>query len=264
MYDYHTHTLFSADSNASFKTMLDAAVNIGIIELAITDHYDPEYANADLPFDLDFKAYQDSLNQYAELYKHKIKLIKGIEIGIQKKVLNKCRIAANSYAYDFILGSFHCARNKELYGGDFFKDKAPAFAYYDFYTYVYECLTNYDEYSVIGHFNIIDRYASVIPDFKGYSDVVEAIMKYIISKGKGLEINTSSYRYGMGENRTPSDEILKLYKSLGGEILTIGSDAHFPEDLACEFPRTIEYLNSFGFKYITTFEKLKSKQIKLI
>jgi histidinol-phosphatase (PHP family) len=86
----------------------------------------------------------------------------------------------------------------------------------------------------------------------------------LIETGKGIEINTSSFRYSMGDVRTPSSEILKRYKELGGEILTLGSDAHFPEHVAYKFKESFEYLANFNFKYLTTFTNLVPSQIKII
>ncbi|MEI8215632.1 MAG: histidinol-phosphatase HisJ family protein [Eubacteriales bacterium] len=261
MYDYHSHTSFSDDSSSSFEDMLDAACNLGLKELAITDHYDPDYPDKEFPFDLDFGPYNQSLVDFGEKYRDKIKLIKGIEIGIQKSSIDKCKIAATSFDYDFIIGSFHCAQGKELYGLNFFTGKSPFQAYVDFYGYVYDCLKNFNNYSILGHINIIDRYAQTIPAFSFYSDEVDSILRLLIENGKGIEINTSSYRYGMGDLRTPSDDILKRYKQLGGEILTLGSDAHFPEHIAYKFKSTLEYLQYKGFKYLTTFDNLIPSQV---
>ncbi len=254
MFDYHTHTSFSDDSSARIEDMIDSAYYLGYSEIAITDHYDPMYPNRDLPFDLDFNAYHNKLNEMRKKYETRIKVVKGIEIGLQKKALSLCRNAALAFDYDFILASFHCAENKELYGGDFFKGRTLDQSYIAFYTYMHDCLIAYKDYSVIGHFNILDRYSSGIPRENVYFDIIESILKLIIADGKGIEINTSSFRYGMGDRMTPALSIIRLYKSLGGEIITIGSDAHYPEDVGYKLDFLPEFLKSQGFKYITTFD----------
>ena len=93
-------------------------------------------------------------------------------------------------------------------------------------------------------------------------DIVEAILKMIIEDGKGIELNTSSFRYGMGERTHASSEILTMYREMGGEIVTMGSDAHKPEDLADHFDRAREILTGHGFKYFATFEDRKIKMVK--
>ena len=263
MFDYHIHSDFSDDSQSDLTDMIEAAYALRLTEIAITDHFDPEYANRSTPFTLDFPAYHQALDEAASAYMGKIKIVKGIELGLQKKVLDLCKETVKAYPYDFVLGSFHCAENKEIYGGDFFLNKTASESYRHFYSYVYDCLAAFKDYSVIGHFNIIDRYTGTIPEDAVYMDIVEAILKMIIADGKGIEINTSSFRYGMGNRMKPSLEILRLYKDLGGSIITIGSDAHYPRDIGYKLDFMPEFLKSEGFRFITTFNQLQPIQNKI-
>ena len=48
--------------------------------------------------------------------------------------------------------------------------------------------------------------------------------------GKGIELNTGGFKYGLG-HPNPCEDIIKRYKELGGEIITLGSDAHKCESL---------------------------------
>lgn len=264
MYDYHTHSSFSDDCSTPMMDMIESAWRLGINEIAVTDHYDPDYAEQIIPFELDIPGYHKALNEAKEKYKDKIKVLKGIEIGIQHgDIMEKCRRTAKAFDYDFILGSFHCAEGFELYGNNFFKGRSAEDAYVAFYSYMLDCLKKYKDYDVLGHFNVIDRYTDRIPDSSGYKDLVEEILKLIISDGKGIEINTSSFRYGMGERTTPAKEILQRYKELGGEIITIGSDAHRPKDLGYYFEHAVEMIKDTGIKYLATYEQRKLKLVSL-
>ncbi len=264
MYDYHTHTFFSDDCSVSMADMIEAACKAGLKEIAITDHYDPDYPDKAFPFDLDFQRYHKELNKAVEKYKDKIKIVKGIEIGIQHgKSLKKCKTEANAFNYDFILGSFHCAEGYDLYGTSFFKNRSVEKSYEAFYLYMLSCLKEYKDYDVLSHFNIIDRYSERIPEDSVYMDIVDEILKLVISDGKGIEINTSSFRYNMGERTTPAKNILQRYKELGGEIITTGSDAHKTSDVNYKLDYAREMIKSAGIKYITTFEKRKPNFILL-
>lgn len=255
MYDYHSHTDYSDDSNTPMEAMVQAAIAKGIKELAITDHYDPDYPDKEFPFDIDFNAYWEDLMTYSEQYGDSIKIVQGIEIGIQKgDTLEKCREAANAYSYDFIIGSFHCFKGLDLYTTDYTKLEEKR-VLPDFYEEMYHCLSQYTDYDVIGHFNVIDRYLPFAIDYTTSMDIIEAILKLIIDQGKGLEINTSSYRYKMGDRTTPSHDILKMYKDLGGEILTLGSDAHKVEDMGRDLDKAHTLAEKHGFRYFTTYEK---------
>ena len=127
---------------------------------------------------------------------------------------------------------------------------------------MYDNLKVYKDYCNIGHMNLVARYSHAMADFMDYGDIVEAILKMIIADGKGIELNTSSFRYKMSCT-CPSEEILRMYRELGGEIISIGSDAHTPDKLADHFDYAIEYLQSLGFKYLASFTKRRPSFVPL-
>lgn len=264
MYDYHTHSFFSDDCSTPIQDLIEEACKNGIKEMAITDHYDPDFINREFPFELDIEGYHKALNEAKEKYKNRIKIIRGVEIGIQHGgTIEKCRAEANSFDYDFILGSFHFAESLELHNGRFMEGRSAEDSYIAYYSYLRDCLSQYKDYDILGHINYIDRYAERIPSSSVYADLVEEIFKNIIADGKGIEINTSSFRYGMEDRTTPTKKMLQLYKDLGGEIITIGSDAHRAEDVGCCFDRAVEMIKASGIKYLTTFEQRKLNLISL-
>lgn len=264
MYDYHNHTLFSDDSVAPMEDMIESAIEKNFDEIAITDHYDPDYPDDTMPSFMDFKGYQEALLSNEKKYSGKIKLIKGIEIGIQGgETLKKCREAANDFPYDFIIGSYHCAMNATLDGREYHKNRDDVTAVRDYYKNAYQCLKDYKDYDVLGHINVIDRYVNKIPSADNYMDLVEKIIRLLIVDGKGMEINTSSFRYGMGERTTPTEEMLKLYIDLGGEIITTGSDAHRPDDVGDMIGYAQEMILRTGHKYVATFHGRKLIQVKI-
>ena len=91
--------------------------------------------------------------------------------------------------------------------------------------------------------------------FPNVKPLIEEILKTVITDGKGIEVNTSSYRYGLSDT-TPSREILKLYKALGGKIITIGSDSHRPEHLGTYIKETKELLKELGYTHFCTYERM--------
>ena len=78
----------------------------------------------------------------------------------------------------------------------------------------------------------------------------------VIEDGKGIEVKTSSHRYGL-KDMTPSLDILKLYKELGGKIITIGSDSHQKEHLGAYIEETKDVLRNLGYSYYCTFDHMK-------
>lgn len=264
MYDYHSHTTYSTDGNDSMEDMIKSAIKAGLKEIAITDHFDPDYPSPlwgdEFHADNYFRDLQDLEKKY---HKENI-LVKGLEVGIQHgSTLDKCRDIVNSYDYDFIIGSFHCADGIELYGPTFYKGRSVPDSFRAFYKYVYDNLKAYKDYDVLGHMNVIDRYSPYVPPYDDLWDIIETILKMIIEDGKGLEINTSSFRYGMGDLTTPSHEILVMYKQLGGEIILAGSDAHRVSDVGYGLDWAYEKMKSVGFKYFTTYRRRQANFIKL-
>ena len=118
-------------------------------------------------------------------------------------------------------------------------------------------MRTYKNYSVLGHLDLIVRYdkAGIYP-FEEVRPLIEEILKTVIADGKGIEINTSSRRYGLADS-TPSKEILKLYRELGGRIITIGSDTHKPEHLGAYFREAKQYLKDLGYEQFCTFDQLQ-------
>lgn len=264
MYDYHTHSAFSDDCSTPMRDVIEAACDKGLKEIAVTDHYDPDYPDRNMPFELDFPEYHKALNDMKETFKNRIKVLQGVEIAIQHgSTLEKCKKAAKDYDYDFIIGSFHCAEGIELHRRLFYENRPAEDAYIAYYTYIRDCLKNFHDYDILGHINYIDRYTDRVPSSSVYMDLVEDILKNIISDGKGIEINTSSSRFGMGDKTTPSKEILKLYCDLGGEIVTIGSDAHKAEYVGDRLDEAVEMMKSAGLKYLATYDQRKLNFIKL-
>ena len=116
-----------------------------------------------------------------------------------------------------------------------------------------------DKFCVYGHIDFISRYGIYKDNslkYRDYSDLIDEVLKTLINKNKGIEINTSGYRYKLNQTY-PQYDILKRYKELGGEIITIGSDAHTPDYVGDHFEVAYEMLVKSGFKYITRFKNLK-------
>ncbi|MBS7525923.1 histidinol-phosphatase HisJ family protein [Fusibacter paucivorans] len=263
MFDYHNHTAFSHDSEAPMTAVIEAAVRRGLKSIAITDHYDPDYPNLLKDTTIDLDAYFLELTNAAEAYKDVIHIVKGIELGLQDQVTALLQRAVESYHFDFVLGSFHVADGMELYGETFYAGYPAEAVYQKFYENCYRVILKYDQFDVMGHVNIIDRYATAIPAFHTYRELVEGIFKRLIEMGKGIELNTSSIRYGMGEHYTPTIEMLKLFRAMGGEIVTIGSDSHRAAEVGSDIDFAVELLKTLGYKYRTLYQDRKPVFVSL-
>lgn len=261
LFDYHLHTDFSADCKMSMQKLCESAVDKNLDEIAITDHHDIDYKNDEIEFLLDKENYLKEIKKYQKKYEGKLIIKKGIEMGLQSHIIQE----ANDFLtddFDFIICSFHTAEKKDLYNGDFFKDYKLWEAYKNYLKSILKVIYNFDNYNVLGHLDLIRRYDYYknTPDLMENEDakhIIGEILKRVIRQDKGIEVNTAGYYIGNGKNPNPSIKILKLYKELGGKILTIGSDSHSPDQIAYKFSYTISLLKEIGFKYLTTFKNKK-------
>lgn len=262
-YDYHMHSNFSNDSIASMEDMINKSIELGVREICFTDHMDFD-VDTDYGPIIDLNNYFNKLELLKNKYQDKIIIKKGLELGLQKQIVNQCSEVVKSNLFDFIICSIHSIEKKDLYFGHFFKDKTQHEAYEKYYNELYTVVKNYKDYSVLGHLDLIKRYGDYdkLLDDKLFSDIIETILKQVIYDGKGIELNTSCYRYNLPD-LTPSRYILNMYKELGGEIITTGSDSHTPSQIAFKFDYIYYYLKEIGFKYVCSFDKMNPQFIKI-
>jgi histidinol-phosphatase (PHP family) len=264
MYDYHVHSNFSYDAETPMDDIIRRAIELELDEIAITDHFDPEYADPAYTVDLDFAGYHSALDRVAAKYSGKIRVVRGIELGMQSGQPNAlCAEAASGYPYDFIIGSIHCACGAAIDIPDYLTDRDSRQAREDYYGALLQCVTEFTDFDVVGHINVIERYLDRTPRDGDFKDIIDEILKKLVDDGKGIEINTSSFRYGMGERTTPTPDILKRYVSLGGEIITTGSDAHRLRDVGHMLNRAEQMIRDAGLNYLATFKGRKAVMVRV-
>ncbi len=254
MFDYHMHSYFSADCSVSMENMVLAAITKGLTEICFTEHIDYEYPDKDFVFEFDLDEYDQMINELQQRYAGQIRIKKGIELGVQPHLLHRYEKLMNEENFDFAICSMHTTDNKGLHSGDLFKDRTIDEAYEIYYEELLDCVRNFKQFSVLGHLDLVKRYTIDQQSEANFHEIITEIFKEIIPAGKGIELNTSGVRYGLPSGM-PSDDILKLYKQCGGEIITIGSDAHRESELGFDIRKSLELLDAIGFKYIATFDQ---------
>jgi len=259
MFDSHVHSSFSGDSEMDAREACSIAIDKGLSGLAFTDHLDIDFPDFDINFMIDFDKYSSSMDDLKSYHKNNLKVLKGIEVGIQPHVIEETTDVVNKHDFDFVISSIHIIDRKDPYSGAYFtnmKSKEQAFLRY--LKEILFSLENFDNFDVIGHIGYVRRYCPYEDKslaHKDFSDILDIILKLAISKGKGIEINTSGFR-SLG-TPIPDFDIIKRYHELGGEIITTGSDAHLTEHIAYSFDTIKKALADMGFKYTTYFEKRK-------
>lgn len=256
--DYHMHTHHSPDSRSTIAEMVASARLRGLSEIAITNHFEFFPNGQEHGYTIEnFEDYREELRQFREQYPSAMPVRFGLEAGQPFENPSYTQELMETFSFDFVLGSVHDLGDIDLYVADYTKQNLPWFCR----TYLNALYRLADEcdYDCLAHIDLIKRYAAfrgLKADLMDYPDELTAVLKRVIERDKGIEINTSGIRQDVGE-MLPGLSILKLYKSLGGKILTIGSDAHNPHDVAADLEAGYELLKQAGFVYVCSFENRK-------
>lgn len=266
--DFHTHSYFSGDCNTPMKDMITKAISLGMSHLCFTEHLDLDYPYREgemLNFHLDTDTYRNEFLAQKKKYENNLTLLWGVELGLQKHILPKLHDYVQTHPFDFIIASSHLCNGGDPYYPDFFDGRKEDDVYEEYFSSILENVKNFSDYDVYGHLDYIVRYGpnkDARYSYEKYRDIFDSILKNIIEHGKGIELNTGGIKYGL-KDLHPATSILKRYKELGGEILTIGSDAHTPENLLHHFSRAKAVLEECDFKYYTIFQARTPQFIKL-
>ena len=257
--DYHLHSKYSFDGNQTIEQIILKAISMEIDEICLTEHisFDPKDSSYNF---FEYNDYENEIKKFSKKYSGKINIRKGLEIGeyhLYKEDFDKY---FKEHNLDFIIGSIH-----NLNGRGFRTNIAESGVKYTYETYFKEVLTfvKMGDFDVLGHLDIVQRYAfetGKIYNLDDYKDYIYDILKVIISRGKGIEVNTS----GLANNLLfPKLEILRMYKDLKGEILTVGSDAHTRNRVGENISYVYDMLKGIGFNYVFTYNNRQMNGITL-
>ncbi len=267
--DCHLHSHHSGDSDASMEEMILKGIELGLDTMCFTEHNDFHYPAApgepEDPFLLNADSYLYELLGLKEKYADRIRVLFGLELGLQPEAFRENAVFARSHEFDFIIGSSHICHGRDPYYPSFFEGRSDEDAYREYFRSELENIRKFSNYDVYGHLDYVVRYgASRDHDYSydKYRDILDAILEALLEREKGLELNTGGIKSGMRDFH-PCIDVLKRYRELGGEIITVGSDAHDAARVGDCLDRAAEVLRECGFKYYTVFEKRLPEFIRL-
>ncbi len=265
--DFHIHTHFSSDCQVNPEEYVERAISLGMKEICFTDHVDFDYPkeNGQEMFKVDVDRYFTELSELKSKYADNLKIKIGIEMGVNPSIYEQNKKFIEAHSFDFVIGSSHIVNGIDPYYPSYWENRPIDDGIMAYYEAILRNVTFYNDYDVYGHLDYVRRYVKdksyVYNDSKFY-DITEMILKNIISKGHGIELNTRGLQEGFTPY-IPTIAILERYKQLGGEIVTIGSDSHKLRNLGYGFKTAKDILVNSGFKYYTSFENRKPTFIPL-
>lgn len=261
--DYHLHSSFSHDSKEAPENIIASAANKGLSHIIFTEHLD---VNIDDPIPeefrpirpLDIGAYTSRLEELKKTAP--IKVGTGIELGQATLKLDVAEKALAAYDWDIVLGSMHNVKDRyDFYYLDYSKENIDELATL-YFEELYR-LVKWNGFDILSHLYYQLRYIyrqNLTYDITKFEAEIREIFKLLIANGKGMEVNTSSFDGAFGDV-IPGLYFLKIYREMGGEVITIGSDAHTADRVAVGFDYAYSLLREAGFKAVATFEKRKVK-----
>ncbi len=298
LYDFHMHSSLSTDSDTPMEDMVRRAAQLGLSGICLTEHMDADFPYEPGAFEASPRDEWEEVSRLRRIYDPRFcfgpdgspetaggekalpdhsgilsgsgerKLIKigyGMELGMQSHLVQRFDKLASDWPFDFLNISQHLVLGKDPYFAYEWDGMTVFEMIRTYYEEMYSNLRIMTQWDSLSHLDYIIRYIPgrgdlVYDSLKEHRDIVAALLEYVISCGKCLEVNTAGFKYGLGQTH-PSREVLMLYRDLGGERITIGSDAHAPEHIAIAFAETEKMLLECGFSSYTIFEKRMPKEI---
>ena len=257
LYDSHIHSDNSHDGHDSVEAICRKAIEMGFAGLAITDHAECQ-GYLDLVYQPRLLKSVADAAAAAEQFKGQLTVIRGFELGqplqdtaLALELLELCD-------YDFVIGSLHGlgGKTKEDFEYWAFMEDPNHNGHeklVDYYNQLID-LAHWGNFDVMGHITYPVRHVKM--DFDRYMEQIDQLMRILIADGRGIEINTSGLRQGVGMTM-PHLELVKHYRQLGGEIITLGSDAHYLDHVGHSIDIGMDMLAAAGFKYVTYYQNRK-------
>lgn len=263
--DYHIHTNFSCDSKVTMAAVCDLAVLRGMKEIAFADHADFE------PLDechgyLRPDAYLAEIRRCRFAYGDTLTILAGVEVGEGHVYHEEAAALLDLYPFDIVFASLHWVNGRPTFNSDYFRGQKLDEGLRAYFEELAEMAAGAN-FDILAHFDIVRRavyrvYGLGTLDYTPYEDVIRYILRTVVERGKGLEINTSHSWRGMGEPN-PQLQVLQWYREEGGEILTLGSDAHTPDAVGADFDIALEMTQAVGFTRLARFEKRRVSWIDI-
>jgi len=255
MFDFHMHSRVSFDGHDSGRALAEAALRKGLKEICFTDHldYDPLGKMGKLDFDTD--AYN---TEYNDLEIPGLLIRRGMEFGMDETNIAQFRKDLLRRPFDFVLGSIHFVDGLDVYYPEYWQGKTVFQAERRYMEATLESVKLHDDFDVLAHLTYLSKTTAhpaprCLP-YGEHREIIDEILKVLVAKGKGMEMNSSGVDRCGGF--LPTADILRRFKELGGEIVTIGSDAHRCDRVgqysfeACAILKDI-------FGYVCTFAERK-------
>lgn len=268
--DFHVHTEFSDDSVCPMGQVAEGALRLNLDAICFCDHVDygvkPDAGQPALRHDpdngkpvtnVDYARYFPEVERVRAEYDGRLDVRCGLEFGVQRHTVGEFERVLDAWGdrLDFRLLSIHQVGDREFWNGDYQQGRDQDGIHGAYYDEMLAVMESFDGYDALAHLDLVRRYDPFGPmPFDRVRDRVAAVLEHAVAHGKAIELNTSSWRYRL-DDLMPSTDVLRLYRDLGGTLVTLGSDSHKPSHLGSYLRVGQLMLRNLGFSEFVTYER---------
>lgn len=267
--DCHLHSSHSSDSKEPMELMVQKAIDLGLSHICFTEHMDMDYPpapNGSIEhFNLNTDSYLFDIIRYKEKYAGRIKVLFGVELGLQAQIVKANLKYIKEHDFDFVIASTHVCGGRDPYFPEYWRGRSEEEALREYFETELNNIRAFSQCDVYGHLDYAVRYAPSLDSgysYDKYKDLLDRILVLILEQERGIELNTGGLLKGL-RSPHPCMELLKRYRALGGGIITVGSDAHCAANIAYGFDSAADFLRECGYQYYCIFEGRVPEFIKI-
>lgn len=258
--NYHLHNRYSSDGRGSTEEVCRTALGLGFDEICFTNHAEALGESGEWTLDLvEARERFEQLEHEIERIQpgcEELRILLGVELEYRPEWVETLNALVDSVAFDLVIGSVHIVDGEQVSAGvsNYFKGRDVDEAYGRYFEVVDEMI-DWGGFDVVGHLDLVKRFGAKIYgayDVSAFEPQLRAILKKIVDKGLGLEVNTSGVVQPPAEPY-PSVEILKLAREVHVATVTIGTDSHVPSSFDQGWEVGALHLQRAGFTELTLF-----------
>lgn len=269
--DLHIHTQYCGHGEGSVIDMAKGAMNKGFHMIGIAEHFpypprfEEPYPDCVVPRDL-FKTYWDEFQETRQMHSDKLKILAGIEVDFLPDYTEIQKEELAEYSFDYFIGSLHILDHFII---DATEDLAQeALNHYGSESGIWNkywdsilAMLDTDICDIVGHLDMLKKFLPM-NDYSPYMEKITHILERVKDENRAIDYNMGGIDRSLDKSPYPSQAILDRAAEIGVDI-SLGSDAHAPDQIGRYFSLAIEKLKSMGWKEVVYFEKREKKYYKL-
>lgn len=249
------HSDCSRDAEDPAMMMCESAERQNLYAVTLTDHCECNTYQEE-GYDRSVRQSYFEAKKAAAVFQGRLRVYAGVELGQPLQNLPAAQDVLSSCSFDFVLGSLHnLAGMEDFYFLDYDRQNVP-----DLLTRYFDELlemVRWNGFDSLAHMTYPYRYivgehgipAALYPD---YGDRIDEILSLLVKNRKALEVNTSGLRQKLGQTMPPL-QVLRRFRQLGGQYVTLGSDAHRWGDIGSGIEEGLALLLQAGFDRFTVY-----------